>query len=231
MLDTLEVIWRTLMDKIISAFETTLFDPILSESVKKLADLGIDSLLEENVFASIPVVNLMVGAAKTAQNIHDRNLLKQTVKFINTFNEGTIEKKKLNKHKEKLNNDSKYAENELGRVIILLNSNVDLKKSEILARFYKAYIEEDINWFKFCELADVTSRTFIMDLEILKFIFQRKITDSTESEIYQIERLVALGLINTTTKSMTIGSNDSSQTENYVQTSSLRDLFCSIIFN
>ncbi|HLQ82363.1 MAG TPA: hypothetical protein VK121_00760 [Pseudogracilibacillus sp.] len=48
------------MDKIISAFETTLFDPILSESVKGLADLGIDSLLEESVFASIPVVNVIL---------------------------------------------------------------------------------------------------------------------------------------------------------------------------
>lgn len=218
------------MDKIVSAFEVTLFDPIISESVKGLADLGIDSLLEESVFESIPIVNLMVGAAKTAQNIHDRNLLKQTVKFINTFNEGTIERKKLEKHKEKLKEKPKFAENELGRVIILLNANIDLKKSELLGKFYKAYIEEVISWSKFCELADVTSRAFIMDLELLKSVFQRKITDTTKCEIYQIERLVGLGLINTTTKSMTVGSNDSSQTVYYVQASTLGDLYSKIAF-
>lgn len=219
------------MDKIVPAFETTLFDPILSESMKGLADIGIDSLLDESIFESIPIVNLMIGATKTAQNIHDRNLLKQTVKFINTFNEGSVKRDKLEKHREKLKNDKKFAEDELGRVIILLNANIDLKKSELLAKFYKAYIEEIINWSDFCEFADVTSRAFIMDLKILKSVFDKKITDTTECETYQVERLVALGLINTTTKSMTIGSQDNTQTERYVQLSSLGRVFCSITFN
>lgn len=218
------------MDKIVSAFEITLFDPILSESVKGLADLGIDSLLEESIFESIPIVNLMVGATKTAQNIHDRNLLKQTVRFINTFNDGTIERKKLDKHKEKLKEKPKFAEKELGRVIILLNANVDLKKSELLGKFYKAYIKEVINWSKFCELADVNSRTFIMDLKLLNSVFNRRVTDTTKCETYQIERLAGIGLINTTTKSMTIASNDNSETVHYVQTSTLGDLYSKIAF-
>ena len=75
------------MDKLVPAFETTLFDPTLSDACSDMAELGIDSLLDDGIFKSIPVVSLLVGVGKTAQNIHDRNLLKQTIKFINTFND------------------------------------------------------------------------------------------------------------------------------------------------
>ena len=83
------------MDKLVPAFETTLFDPTLSDACSKMAELGIDSLLDESIYKSIPVVSLLVGIGKTAQNIHDRNLLKQTIKFINTFNEKSISPEKM----------------------------------------------------------------------------------------------------------------------------------------
>jgi len=219
------------MDKVLPAFQTTLFDPVLSDSVINIAELGIDSLLDEGLFKSIPIANLLIGFSKTAQNIHDRNLLKQTIKFINTFNSSAIDQNKLNKYKERLNKNPNYAEKELGRVIIILNTNIDLKKSDLLAKFYSTYVEEKINWAQFCELADVTSRLFIADLKLLHAVFNREITDTSQCEIYQIDRLIALGLLNSTTKSMRIGSNHNSETERYVQTGFLGNLYCQIAFN
>ena len=43
------------MDKLVPAFETTLFDPTLSDACSDMAELGIDSLLDDGVFKSIPV--------------------------------------------------------------------------------------------------------------------------------------------------------------------------------
>ena len=91
------------MDKLVPAFETTLFDPTLSDACSDMAELGIDSLLDDGVFKSIPVVSLLIGVGKTAQNIHDRNLLKQTIKFINTFNKKSISQEKINKYRKKYN--------------------------------------------------------------------------------------------------------------------------------
>ena len=48
------------MDKIVPAFETTLFDPTLSDACSELAEMGIDSLLDEGICKSIPVVSLLV---------------------------------------------------------------------------------------------------------------------------------------------------------------------------
>lgn len=216
------------MDKLVPAFETTLFDPTLSDACSEMAELGIDSLLDESIYKSIPVVSLLVGVGKTAQNIHDRNLLKQTIKFINTFNEKSISPEKLNKYQKKLQSNPKYAEEELGRVIILLNSNVELKKSELLGKFYRAYVNETIDWDTFCEFSDITSRLFVSDLQLLYDIYHLQVSDTSQCPVYKADRLIALGLLDSATKSMTISSSTGSQTQRYIQTNSLGKLYCQI---
>ena len=216
------------MDKLVPAFETTLFDSTLSDACSEMAELGIDSLLDESIYKSIPVVSLLIGVGKTAQNIHDRNLLKQTIKFINTFNEKSISPEKINKYRKKLQSNPKYAEEELGRVIILLNSNVELKKSELLGKFYRAYVNETIDWDTFCEFSDITSRLFVSDLQLLYDIYHSQVSDTSQCPVYKADRLIALGLLDSATKSMTIGSSTGSQTQRYIQTNSLGNLYCHI---
>lgn len=216
------------MDKIVPAFETTLFDSTLSDACVDIAELGIDSLLDEGVFKSIPIVSTLIGLGKTAQNIHDRNLLRQTIKFINTFNEKSISAHKIEKYKKHLDDNPKYAEEELGRVIILLNSNVELKKSELLAKFYRSYVNEDIDWSVFCELSDIISRLFVSDLHLLFEINRGRISDTSQCQAYQADRLIALGLLDSAMKSMSIGSMSGSQTQRYIQVNSLGKLFCEI---
>lgn len=216
------------MDKIIPAFETTLFDSTLSDACVDMAELGIDSLLDDGLFKSVPIVSVLVGIGKTAQNLHDRNLLKQTVKFINTFNEKKIPTEKLEKHKDKLKNNPKFAEEELGRVLITLNSNVEIKKSEILAKFYRAYVNEQISWDVFCELSEVTSRMFVSDIKLLFAVYEKRVQDTSQCPGYQADRLIALGLLNSAMKSMTIGSYSGSNTQRYIQTNELGSIFCDL---
>ena len=216
------------MDKLVPAFETTLFDPTLSDACSDMAELGIDSLLDDGVFKSIPVVSLLIGVGKTAQNIHDRNLLKQTIKFINTFNEKSISQEKINKYRKKIQSKPNYAEEELGRVIILLNSNVELKKSELLGKFYRAYVDETIDWDTFCELSDITSRLFVSDLQLLYDIYHLQVSDTSQCPVYKADRLIALGLLDSATKSMTISSSTGSQTQRYIQTNALGKLYCQL---
>ena len=172
--------------------------------------------------------HLLIGIGKTAQNIHDRNLLKQTIKFINTFNEKTISPAKIEKYRKKIKDKPQFAEEELGRVIILLNSNVEIKKSELLAMFYCSYINEEIDWSTFCEFSDITSRLFISDLQLLYEIYRGNISDTSQCPVYKADRLIALGLLDSAMKSMSIGSVSGSQTQRYIQTNNLGKQFCSI---
>ena len=155
-------------------------------------------------------------------------MLKQTIKFINTFNQRSISQEKINKYRNKLESQPKYAEEELGRVIICLNSTVDLKKSELLGKFYHAYVEEIINWDTFCEMSDITSRLFIADLQLLYDIYHLQITDTTQCPIYKADRLIALGLLDSATKSVIVSSSNGSQTQRYIQVNELGKLFCEL---
>ncbi|MDY3779549.1 MAG: hypothetical protein SOZ77_05235 [Candidatus Limousia pullorum] len=154
--------------------------------------------------------------------------MKQTIKFINTFNEKSITPAKLQKYKERIYNNPKFAEEELGRVLIILNPNVDLKKSEILARFYRAYVEEQINWDTFCELSEVISRMFVSDIKLLFAVYNKRVSDTSQCPVYQADRLIALGLLDSAMKSMSIGSVSSSHTQRYIQTNQLGNTFCDL---
>lgn len=215
------------MEKIIPAFEQSLFDPTLIDACFDIAELGIDSLLDDGVFSDIPIVKTLIGLGKTAQNIHDRNLLRQTIMFLKSLNDGSLSEDRKNKYTEKLRSNPIFAEEELGRVIIFLNSTVDLKKSEILAKFYRARVVERIEWDTFCELSDVLSRMFISDIELLFEINNDIIKDTNQCEAYRADRLISLGLLYSTPKSVAF-VNQGGRTYLYVSTNNLGRLFCEL---
>lgn len=133
-----------LMDKIVPSFRKSLFNSS-KEVIGDITELGIDSILDDGIFKDLPVVNLLIGVKKTAQNLHDRNLLKLTLNFIKEFNSGTIDEKRLNQYRNDISSDDKKAESELGRVLIILNSMIELEKFSMLANLFRNYINGNIN--------------------------------------------------------------------------------------
>ena len=217
------------MEKIIPAFAESLFEPTMDIAME-IAELGIDSVLDEGIIKSIPIAGLLVGLAKTAQNIYDRNLLRQTLAFIKAFNAKTIDKAKLEKYREKLKKNPGKEEEELGRAIIILNKTTYLNKSKILGLLYRAYVNENISWLTFCELSDITDRLFLNDLGLLKDIYARKIKDTTQCTAYQAERLISIGLVDSATSGIIMRSNGNNRTEKQIQPSTLGNQYCRIIF-
>lgn len=183
------------MDKLIPLFELSVFDSNLSDTVTDITELGIDTVLDDGLLKDIPIVRTVIGAAKTAQNIYDRNLLRQTAVFILEFNSGGLNPEKLLKYRQRINSNPNLLEKELGRVMILLNDNIDLKKSKILANFYKSYVLEEISWDKFCELTDVLNRSLLVDITLLLNIYNDEDYAIPLEENYRIDRLVSQGLI------------------------------------
>lgn len=216
------------MDKLVPSFKASLLETTLSSEIE-LSEIGVDSLLDDGVFNDIPIVSTVIGLGRTAQNIQDRNLLYQTLHFIKAFNENSISTDKLNKYKQKMEKNPKRAEKELGRVLIILNSMVENKKSLLLGKVYHSYVNEEITWDNFCELSEAISRLFITDLVLLDKIYQKKITVSTQCKNYQVDRLLSIGFINATTKSMVIGAYGDSNTERYLLLSEFGKLFCRLI--
>lgn len=218
------------MDKIIPSFRESLFDGV-ADSIIELGELGIDSILDDGLFKELPIVNFLIGVKNTAQNIHDRNLLKQTLQFIKEFNSGTINKEKLQEYKEKIENDSKKAEKELGRVVIILNSTIEIEKSKMIANLFRNYINEDINWEEFCEFSEIVRMLFLNDIIYLRRIYTGQMKDTTNCVLYPIDRLTSLGLLNTSMKSIVMSSSSNSRTDKYLNLTAIGGKFYQPIIN
>lgn len=154
------------MDKLVEDFRKSIFSNSF-ELVSDYIELGIDDFINNEKLNKIPIVNTIVAVLKVGKDIHDRNLLRQTLTFIKEFNSGNISKDKLVAYKSTIENNPKKCEEELGRILLLLNNFIDIKKSIMLSRIFKAYINEKINWNIFCDYAEVINRLFMEDIEIL----------------------------------------------------------------
>lgn len=146
------------MSELVPALKDTLFSPTY-EIVAEYAEIGIDALLDNEVLKGIPVVSTLSSICKIGYNLHERNLIKQTLAFITEFNSGSISQGKLNEHREKLEANPKEAEKELGRVLIILGNQVEQIQSQVLGSFYAAYVKGAISWEKFCELSEANRRS------------------------------------------------------------------------
>lgn len=83
------------MDELVPVFEDSLFGSSIADVGIEFAELGIDSILSDGVLKEIPIVGTIVGVGKLAHNVHDRNLLRQTLSFINEFNKGSLNPDKI----------------------------------------------------------------------------------------------------------------------------------------
>lgn len=182
------------MDKLVENFEKSLFNN-MEELTYDYAELGIDSIITNGVLKDIPIVRSFMGVLKIGKNIHDRNLLKQSLNFIQEFNSGNIDEEKLKRYKKEIEENHKKAEKEIGRVLLLLNAFIDKEKSSMLAKIFKAYVEEKITWNEFCEFSEIINRLFIEDLRILKYLKEQKKIKGSQGDNFRLERLYSLGII------------------------------------
>lgn len=220
------------MDELAEDFEKSLFNDF-KEALSDYLEVGIDSFIKDGILQDIPIVKTIVTVLKVGQNIHDRNLLKQTLTFINEFNQNDIGEAQLNNYKEKIESDSKKCEEELGRVLLLLNNFIDKEKSIMLSKLFKAYVKQLINWNEFCEYSEIINRLFIQDFSFLQEIYLGRINDTTSRrDIYRVERLNSLGIIGMTFKSSTISTINgvtSNRQDSYLSINNNGKKFMSII--
>jgi len=189
------------MDKLTQDFANSLIASA-EDGIKDCLEIGIDSFIEDGILKEIPIVSTIVSGLKFAKNIYDRNLLKQTLSFINELNNGTLSEEELIVYQSIILNNPKKCEEELGRVLIYLNNFLDKEKSEMLAKLYKAYISKIISWNQFCEYAEIINRIFLQDITILKELYEDKYKNIEEiKERYRLDRLTSLGLIKFGSKS------------------------------
>ena len=170
--------------------------------------------VSENVNQTEELGKKIASVLKGSHNIYDRNLLKNTLIFIQELNSGEINRDTYITYKTTLEHNPNKCEKELGRVILILNSIIDVNKSIMLARLYKSYINKKLKWEEFCEYSEIINRIFLEDITLLKDIYNGNITyiSETNGETYRIYRLNSIGIINIGLDKITVAVLNGSST-------------------
>ena len=182
------------MDNFIPALRDSIFDATYELTTDYL-EVGLDSLLESGVLKELPIVKTITGLYKLGQNMYQRNQLKQTLSFIQGFNMKELNQAKVDQYKEKVFNDPQKCEEELGRVMIILDHHIDNIQSKVLGCFFHAYVCGAVSWEKFCELSEANRRMFVADYELLRQVSENSNAEVSEKKQYQCDRLTSLGLL------------------------------------
>lgn len=204
------------------------------DNIESIALDGIESLtdiiLKNEIIEKVPIANMATSIIKTGEMIYNKNLFRQTVSFIESLNKQEISKEKAEKYKEKVFKNEKRESEEIERVLLYLNKNIDTEKSRILAKFYASYVNQEINWNKFCEYATIINQIFIEDLPIIYDIYKDEETKVVIYENYKISRLMSTGLLNNYSGAITVQelSNGKSGVRNIYEKNVLGELFVKI---
>lgn len=204
------------------------------DNIESIALDGIESLtdiiLKNEIIEKVPIANIATSIIKTGEMIYNKNLFRQTVSFIESLNKQEISKEKVEEYKAKVFKNEKRETEEVERVLLYLNKNIDIEKSRLLAKFYASYINQEINWNKFCEFATIINQIFIDDLQIIYDIYKDEETKVVIYENYKISRLMSTGLLNNYSGAITVQelSNGKSGGRNIFEKNELGELFVKI---
>lgn len=222
------------MKNIIPSFRDSLF----SKNTDILIDISeytIDNLIKSSdTLTDFPIITTIASVLKGAYNIYDRNLLKNTLVFIQELNSGTIDEEKYIAYKTTLEHNPNKCEKELGRVILILNNIIDVSKSKMLSRLFKAYINKVLTWEEFCEYSEIVNRIFLEDIALLKKINDGEVTfiDEDDKEKYRIHRLNSIGVIEISIDKMTVAIiNGSMKPKQLVTISDVGNKFLKIVLD
>ena len=180
-----------ILKKLISTLKDSVFSPVYHLAAEYI-EIGIDEVLENNVLQEIPVMNTISTAYKVGLNIRERNLAKQTLAFLRGFNNGSISQEQLNAHREELESNPDKLEQELSRIIIILDEHIETMQSQILGTFYLSYVKSAISWDKFRELSEANRKMFFCDYKILREAALNDGLMTTDCKLYQVDRLISL---------------------------------------
>ena len=222
------------MKNIIPSFRDSLF----SKNTDILIDISeytIDNLIKSSdTLTDFPIIKTIASVLKGAYNIYDRNLLKNTLVFIQELNSGTIDEEKYIAYKATLEHNPNKCEKELGRVILILNNIIDVSKSKMLARLFKAYINKVLTWEEFCEYSEIVNRILLEDIGLLIKINEGQVTfiNEDDKEKYRIHRLNSIGVIEISIDKMTVAIiNGSMKPKQLVTISDVGNKFLKIVLD
>lgn len=158
----------------------------------ELAEVGLDSILEDGTLKDIPFISTAIGVYKIGATIKERHYIKKLARFIDAFNKGIDDDDMRERIKSRFL-DEKASKKELEYILLLIDRILDEEKSDFLAKLYLSYLNRKINLEEFISYSNVVDRLLPDDLDYLRLNASFSTDIITFND--KLMRLAGLGLL------------------------------------
>jgi len=152
-----------------SSLIETLTSSQLPEVLQDVAEVALDSLLDEGIAKDVPIVGTIVRLGEIAVTVRDYFLVRKVLLFLEGLDKTTPEQREA--FIRKVESDSKYQQRVGETIMMLLDRYDHIDKASLMSKVLCACIEGEITYDEFLRISTAIDRAFIEDLNELLHYF------------------------------------------------------------
>jgi len=130
--------------------------------LSNMGELTLDSIIENEAINQIPIIGTLRSAYKITNSISDYLFIQKLLKFLKELNTLSIDEK--DKMKSKIDNEDKYGKKIGENLLEIINKIDDNDKPKIIAKIFKAYINQEIDFQYFLKFSQIVNKSYLPDL-------------------------------------------------------------------
>ena len=145
-----------------NSLEETLKNADLQNVGIGLAEVAVDQVIDNGVLKEIPILGSIYGFGKAALKIREILFLKKMIYFLSEIKD--IPPYKRKQMVEKINTSEKFRAKVGEKLLFIIDRCDDHEKSKIIAKLFKAFINETIDYNDFLRSSSIIDRIMVEDL-------------------------------------------------------------------
>ncbi|HBZ39780.1 MAG TPA: hypothetical protein DEO59_15375, partial [Balneola sp.] len=126
-------------------------------------ELSLKQAIDESVLKEIPVVGWLAKLYDSVSSVRERLEVEKLTKFLKAVND--VSEKDKYRFREKVLSNKESGQKLTKKIILVLENQSDIEKSEIVANFFIAYLDSRINESFFRRALDIISSSFLDDIQ------------------------------------------------------------------
>ncbi len=158
----------------------------LADVVFDTAEVALDGILSEGVLKELPVVGAIVKTVRAGHSIADELFIRKLLRFLKELQSVPRDERErlLQKYPDSSDDQRILGEN----LLLALERLDDVEKPSVLARFFAAYVNSEIDYTTFTRLACALERFNLELLPNLRWFYTREkpIVETPEEIIHEL---------------------------------------------
>lgn len=158
----------------------------VSDAIFDLAEVALDQNLADGLIKDVPIVGTLVKIARARESVSEALFLRKLERFLSDLDSVSTEERErlLEKYPDSSEEQGTLGEN----LLLALDRLDDIKKPAIMARFFTAYVKQDIDYLTFTRLVRALEKFNIELLPNLSWFYTRQgpIVETPEEFIHEL---------------------------------------------